>query len=158
MPTTDQDSTTSGAELSLGAPGVPFLTMGSAAKLEKTVSRDINDATTATGRVNLGTGKNSGELTAAAWTLLENKRRETGVPDAVKVAVLLRRANDKHFSAKVTLEADVDFKSGLEQKFVKMPLGDPVLFNLNITGKKPKKARSHGVETSVRSSCTACAR
>lgn len=146
VPTTDQESTTSGGELNLGASGVPFLQAGGTAKLEKTVSRDISDATTITGSINLGTGKNSGESTAAAWTLLENKRRETGVPDAVKVAVLLRRGDNKPFNAKVTLEADVDFKSGLEQKFMKMPLDDPVLFNPKMTGRKPKKARSYGVE------------
>ena len=77
---------------------------------------------------------------------MENKRRETGVPDTVKVAVLLRREDSKPFNAKVTLEADVDFKSKMEQKFSKVPLDDPVLFNPKMTGRKPKKGRSYGVE------------
>ena len=145
-PTTDQESTTRGGELNVGSTDVAPVTVGAAAKLEKTVSRDISDATTVTGSINLGTGKNSGESTVAAWNLLENKRRETGVPDELKVAVLLRREDNKPFNAIVTLEVDADFKSGLEQKFVKAPLDDPVLFNPTMTGSKPKKGRRYGVE------------
>lgn len=144
--TTDQESTTKGGQVNLGASGVPFLTAGGGANLERTVSKDISDATTVTGSINLGTGKNSGESTVAAWNMMENKRRETGVPDSVKVAILLRREDDKPFNAKVTLEADVDFMSKMEQKFMKLPLDDPVLFNPKLTGKKPKKGRSYGVE------------
>ncbi|KAM0256053.1 hypothetical protein ACHAQJ_005252 [Trichoderma viride] len=146
VPTVDNESTTRGADLNLGASGVPFLEAGGTLKFEKTITRDISDATTITGSINLGTGKNSGESTAAAWNLQENKRRQTGVPNSVKFAILLRREHSEPFNAKVTVEADVDFLSGLEKKFTKVPLDDPVLFNPRISGKRPKKGRSYNVQ------------
>ncbi|GJC81095.1 hypothetical protein ColLi_03933 [Colletotrichum liriopes] len=146
MPTTDQESTMRGGELNFGASGVPFLQAGGTAKLERTVSRELQDATTITGSINLGRSKNSGESTVAAWNLHGNKRRETGVPDSVKVAILLRREDAEPFNAMVTLEADMDFLSGLERKFSRVPLDDPVLFNPKLAGKKPKRGRSYGVQ------------
>ncbi|KAK4062379.1 hypothetical protein Trihar35433_9200 [Trichoderma harzianum] len=146
VPTVDSESITRGGELNLGASGVPFLEAGGTLKFEKTVNRDISDATTVTGSINLGTGKNSGESTVAVWNLQENKRRQTGVPDSVRVAILLRREDSKPFNAKVTLEADADFVTGLERKFSKVPLDDPVLFNPTLTGNKPKKGRSYNVQ------------
>ncbi|KKP06333.1 hypothetical protein THAR02_01578 [Trichoderma harzianum] len=146
VPTVDSESITRGGELNLGASGVPFLEAGGALKFEKTVNRDVSDATTVTGSINLGTGKNSGDSTVAVWNLQENKRRQTGVPDSVRVAILLRREDSKPFNAKVTLEADADFVTGLERKFSKVPLDDPVLFNPTLTGDKPKKGRSYNVQ------------
>lgn len=146
LPTTDQESITRSGQMNLGASGVPFIEAGGAALLEKTIDRDINDATTVTGSINIGSGKNSGEPTAAVWNLQENKRRETGVPDSVRVAILLRREDSTPFNANVTLEADVDLLSSLEQKFVKVPLDDPVLFNPRLTGKKPKNNSSYNAQ------------
>ncbi|KAL7905537.1 hypothetical protein GGI35DRAFT_461032 [Trichoderma velutinum] len=146
LPTVDNKSTTRVVDLNLGASGVPFLETGGTVKFEKTITRDISDATTVTGSINLGTGENSGESTVAAWNLQENKRRRTGVPDSVKVAILLRRVNNDPFKAKVSLEADADFITGLERKFSKVPLDDPVLFNPTLTGEKPKKGRSYNVQ------------
>lgn len=146
VPTMDQESTTRGGQLNLGASGVPFLEAGGIATLEKTVSRDITDATTITGSINLGTGMNSGESTAVAWNFQENKRRKTGVPDSVKVALLLRREDSDPFNAKVTLEADVDFLSGLERKFTRVLLDSPVLFNPKMTGRKPKRSRNYDAQ------------
>lgn len=147
MPTTDQESFTRTGQINLGASGVPFLELGGQATLEKTVSRDLSDATTISGSINLGTGRNSGDSTAAAWNLQENKRRETGVPDSVKVAILLRRENNEPFNARVTLEADVDFVTGLELKFTQVPLDDPVLFNPIKTGETPKRNRSYDAKS-----------
>ncbi|KAL7946912.1 hypothetical protein V8C42DRAFT_297802 [Trichoderma barbatum] len=146
VPTVDNESITRGGELNLGASGVPFLEAGGALKFEKTINRNVSDATTVTGSINLGTGKNSGESTVAVWNLQENKRRQTGVPDSVKVAILLRREDSKPFNAEVTLEADADFVTSLERKFSKVPLDDPVLFNPTLTEKKPKKGRSYDVQ------------
>ncbi|KAL7935739.1 hypothetical protein V8C35DRAFT_298131 [Trichoderma chlorosporum] len=145
-PTVDSKTTTRGGDLSLGASGVPFLVAGGTLKFEKTVDRDVTDATTVTGSINLGTGKNSGEPTVAVWNLQENKRRQTGVPDSVKAVILLRRENSDPFNARVTLEVDADFITGLERKFSKVPLDDPVLFNPTLLAKKPKKGRSYDVQ------------
>ncbi|KAK2041786.1 hypothetical protein LZ31DRAFT_556584 [Colletotrichum somersetense] len=144
--TIDQTSTTTGGEINVGAAGVPFLEAGVTGKMEKTVSRDVSGATTITGSINLGTGRNSGDSTVAVWNLQENRQRKGGVPDSVSVAVLLRREDNAPFTARVTLDADVDARSGLERKFMKVPLDDPVLFNPKMTGKRPKKGRKYGVE------------
>ncbi|KAM0419065.1 hypothetical protein ACHAPT_012004 [Fusarium lateritium] len=146
VPTTDSETITRGGELNLGASGVPFLEAGGTAKLEKTISRDVSDATTVSGSINLGRGRNSGESTVAVWNLQENKRRQTGVPDSVTTAVLLRRYDSEPFTARVELEADVDWVSGLARKFTGVPLDDPVLFNPQLAGKKPKRGRSYGAQ------------
>lgn len=146
MPTSDQVSTTRGGELSLGASGASVVTAGATAKLEQTRTRDVSHATTVTGSINLGTGRNRGDSTAAAWNLLENKDRKSGLPDSVKVAIMLRRADGEPFNAKVTLEAECDFMTSLQSKFCTVPLDDPVLFNPRFTGKRPKKGRNYGTE------------
>lgn len=139
MPTTDHVSTTRGGDLSLGASGIPLATANATVKLEKTTTRDISDATTVTGSINLGRGRNKGASTAAAWNLLENRARKSGVPDSLKVAILLRRADGGRFNAKVTMENECDFITGLQWNLRKVlgrvPLDDPVLFNPRFTGK-----------------------
>lgn len=151
VPTTDHEETVKGGELNLSAAGVPFVDTSVQAKLERTVTRDISDATTVTGSINLGRGKNSGISNCAAWNLLENKSRETGVPDSVQVAVLLRREDNELFDGKVTMDADVDLVTSIERVFnQKIPLDDPILFNPKLEQKtrsrKYEKARKHGTE------------
>ncbi|OBS20433.1 hypothetical protein FPOA_06803 [Fusarium poae] len=146
VPTTDSESTTRGGQLNLGLQGVPLVSAGGTASLEKTISRDVSDATTITGSINLGTGKNSGDSTVAFWNFQENSRRRSGVPDSVTTAIRLVRSDDEPFNAVVTLEAEVDWVTGLENKFTKIPLDDPILFNPKATGEKAKIGRSHGVE------------
>lgn len=104
-PTKDQESTTKGTELSLSAPGVPVVGASLAAKLEKSRTRDVSDATVIAGSMNLGTGKNKGDYTVAAWNLQENKRRNDGIPDSAKVAILLQRKNNEPFNGKVNVKA-----------------------------------------------------
>ncbi|KAI3588895.1 hypothetical protein IWW34DRAFT_877808 [Fusarium oxysporum f. sp. albedinis] len=146
VPTTDTETTTRSGQLNLGASGVPLLQAGASAGLEKTYSRDVKDATTVTGAINLGTGKNSGGSTVAVWNFQENERHKTGVPDSVTTAILLRRSCDERFTAVVTLEADVDWVTGLERKFARIPLDDPILFNPKGTGGPSKKGRSYGLK------------
>ncbi|KAG6357002.1 hypothetical protein INS49_014878 [Diaporthe citri] len=146
MSTTDQVSTTRGGDLNLGVSGASVASISATAKLEKTRSRDVSDSTKVIGSINLGTGRNKGDPTAAAWNLLENKHRKSGVPDSLTVAILLRRTDCELFNAKVTLEADCDFATGLRSKFKKVPLDDPVLFNSRLTGRKAKKGRHYGTE------------
>ncbi|KAF4457028.1 hypothetical protein F53441_943 [Fusarium austroafricanum] len=145
VPTTDSETFTTGGELNLGASGVPFVTAGGSAKLEKTITRDISDATTVTGGRRLSK-KNSGPYDVAVWNILENDRRKTGVPDSVTVAILLRREDSEPFDATVELEADVDWMTGLERKFLRLPLDDPILFNPQSIPKKKRKGRNHGAE------------
>ncbi|KAF5020074.1 hypothetical protein F66182_7916 [Fusarium sp. NRRL 66182] len=144
--TTDSESITKGGELNLGASGVPLLQAGGLAKLEKTVTRDIRDSTTIAGARRLPKGQNWGDYSVAVWNIQENKRHESGVPDSVTVAILLRRNDNEPFNALVELEADVDWVSGLESKFMRVPIDDPVLFNPRSTGYKSKRGRTHGAE------------
>ncbi|KAF5713778.1 ankyrin 1 [Fusarium mundagurra] len=146
LPTIDTETTTRSGQLNLGASGVPFLDAGATASLERSYSRDVSGATTITGSINIGTGKNSGESTVAVWNLQENERRKTGVPDSVTTAILVRRAGDERFNAEVTLQADVDWVTGWERRLSKIPLDDPILFNPRETGGPGKKGRSYGVK------------
>ncbi|VTT80701.1 unnamed protein product [Fusarium fujikuroi] len=146
VPTTDTETTTRSGQLNLGASGVPFLEAGASASLEKSYTRDVSGATTITGSINLGSGKNSGDSTVAAWNLQENERRKTGVPDSVTTAILVRRAGDERFNAEVTLQADVDWVTGWERRLSKIPLDDPILFNPRETGGSGKKGRSYGAK------------
>ncbi|ENH71718.1 hypothetical protein FOC1_g10003962 [Fusarium oxysporum f. sp. cubense race 1] len=146
VPTTDTETTTRSGQLNLGASGVPFLEAGASASLERSYSRDVNGATTVTGSINLGTGKNSGHSTVAVWNLQENERRKTGVPDSVTTAILVRRSGDECFNAEVTLQADADWVTGWERRFSKIPLDDPILFNPRETGGPSKKGRSYGAK------------
>lgn len=146
--TTDNESTTSGAELSVGAPAV--VNASAKASLARTLTRDVTGLTTITGFRRLGTKVNTGEYRVAGWNLMENKRHETGVPDSAKVAVLLRRVDGEHFNAKVTLEASYDFVTNVQQKYIKLkgerPLDDPVLFNPRATKVKPGMGREYDVQ------------
>lgn len=146
--TTDHEEIVSGSELSLGGAAASVLTATGSLKWQKTTTRDVSAATTVTGAINLGTGRNSGLETVARWRLLENAKRNTGVPDSLRVAVLLRRETDDPFNAIVTVEAKADFSTSLGGLFRKIPLDDPVLFNPRAERKVAKKneARSHGVE------------
>lgn len=142
--TTDEVSVTKGGELGLGASAIVEAT--AKANMTTTTTRHVGDAATVTGSINLGTGKNKGDSTVAAWNLLENKRHKTGVVRAVRVSVLLRRTGPGPFHAKVTLRADCGFATDLKQKLKKVLLDDPVLFDPRATDKKPKKGRHHGVK------------
>lgn len=113
--------------------------------LERTRTRDVFAATTVTGTRRLADGKNFGEPTAAAWTFLENDKRKTGVPDSVRVAILVRREDDEPFKATVSLEADADIATSFSRFFRKTPLDNPVLFNPKAEAKPGRKGRARGV-------------
>ncbi|KAI6380853.1 hypothetical protein MCOR25_001522 [Pyricularia grisea] len=148
MTTTDHEEIVKGSELSLGGSAASVLTATGSLKMQKTTTRDISDATTVTGTTNLGTGRNSGLETVARWRLLENAKQKTGVPDSVRVAVLVRRETDDPFNAVVTIEAEADLATNFGSLFRKVPLDDPVLFNPKAErkGSKKNEARSRGVE------------
>lgn len=151
VPTTDHEEIVKGGGLNLGAPGAQLIDASVQANYERTVSRDTSDATTVTGSINLGQGKSSGISSCAAWNILENKRRGTGVPESIQVAVLVKRLDNEVFNSKITMEADVDLITRIEHLFNrKVPLDDPILFNPNLEPKtestKYDKARRHGRE------------
>lgn len=146
-PTKDQESTTKGTELNLSAPGVPIIGASLTAKLERAKTRDISDATIIAGSMNLGTGKNKGDYTVAAWNLQENKHRKNGIPDSAKVAILLQRKNSEPFTAKVNVKATCDLLTRLQDSFRSIPLDDPILFDPKEDGKSPRKGRIYGAKS-----------
>lgn len=148
--TTDQEQIVKGGDLSLGS-GVSVITAAGSIKREKTTTRDVSYSTRVTGSINLGRGRNSGRRTVARWRLLENENRRTGVPDSMRVAVVLSRTTDDPFNAVVTIEAKADlataFSSSVSSLFKQPPLDDPVLFNPKADLQRlAKKGRSIGVE------------
>lgn len=148
--TTDHKQVVKGGDLSFGS-GVSVVTAAGSIKREETTTRDVSHATTVTGSINLGRGRNSGRRTVARWRLLENEKRRTGVPDSVRVAVVLSRTTDDPFNAVVTIEAKADlvtaFSSSVSSLFRQLQLDDPVLFNPTSDFERlAKKGRSIGVE------------
>jgi hypothetical protein len=152
VPTTDHKETERNGELKIGAPAVLPVDISATASLKQTISRDISDATTITGSINLGEGRNSGTSNCAAWNILENATRETGLPDSVQVVVVLSRKDNERFNGKITLDAVADFTTSLSEKLRnrQVPLDDPVLFNPALDPstkmKTFEKARKHGTK------------
>ncbi|ROV96754.1 hypothetical protein VSDG_05533 [Cytospora chrysosperma] len=150
MPTQDTEALKKGSEVNLGVSAASFVNATGKVTLEKTTTRDVTSATTVTGAMNLGTGANCGAYTAAVWTLLENEKRSSGVPDSVRVAVLIRREDNEPFIAVVTLEAEADVATSLKKFFRTTPLDDPVLFNPKAQLKHDKYMKLKGRQCGVR--------
>ncbi|OAA57930.1 hypothetical protein SPI_06815 [Niveomyces insectorum RCEF 264] len=129
VPTEDREKLSAGGKVKAGVSGVPFVDLGAEVSLRKTWSKDISDATTVTGGTHLGENIDAGAPTACGWTLLENKKRQTGLPDSLTVAVLVTRTNDKPFHAMVNLEARGNIRTEMDWMLNKIPVDDPVLFN-----------------------------
>lgn len=141
--TTDHEEIVKKSELSLAGSAASVLKATGCMKMQKTSTRDVSDATTVTGTTNLGTGRNSGLETVARWRLLENARHKTGLPDSVRVAVLVRRETDDPFNAIVTIEAEADMATNFSSLFRKVPLDN--------LGSLQSQGRAEGVEEKRRS-------
>jgi hypothetical protein len=132
VPTTQHEERKRDASLTLGG-AAPVGGVSATGKVgwEKTVKRDTSDQTTVTGSIDLK-GRNWGPSNCASWTLLENKTTKTGVPAAMRTAVLLKRKDESLFQCVVSIDARVDFKSTVERVFGgkgREPKDDPVLFD-----------------------------
>lgn len=128
-PTVDHEEILTGGNMSLGASGAHGIEAGGEIKREKTVSRDLSTATRISGEMRKATGKTSGPWTCALWSLLENGKRESGVPDALRVALLLERPTDERFKAEVLIDVKTDLIGGIRNWGRKVPLDDPLLFD-----------------------------
>jgi hypothetical protein len=124
--TTQQEQVTVGGGVKVGAGSI--VTASVKGKWERSVTRDTNDATTVVGSIDL-LGRNYGQPNCASWTLLENATTHTGVPASMRVAVLLKRINEKPFQCVVKMNVKADFKSSLIALVGSKPVDDPVLFN-----------------------------
>jgi hypothetical protein len=128
--TTDSEEIKQKLDVNLALSAVPFLTPSIVGSFERSKKRDNRDATTVSGNISLAPGVNSGPRNCAGWTLLENATRGSGLPDSLRVAVLVRR-QDRHskFQGMVRMGCHADFKTGLGWFFGSCPIDDPVLFN-----------------------------
>ncbi|KAH6636218.1 hypothetical protein F5144DRAFT_600981 [Chaetomium tenue] len=115
VPTTDPEEIKHALNVDLALSGVPFLTPSIGGSFERSKRRDNPDATTVSGNISLAPGVNSGPRSCAGWTLLENATRKSGLPDSLRVAVVVKRV-DRHSKFKGMF-------------FGSFPIDDPVLFN-----------------------------
>ncbi|KAJ5637414.1 hypothetical protein N7490_007293 [Penicillium lividum] len=148
VPTTGHEEKTSAVEGTIGTSGTGPVSASLTAKLEKLRIRDISDAMTVSGSIELSDDINSGECNCAAWTLLENQTRKTGVPASLRTGILLKRENDAIFHGMVKISCVADWKTRFESMFGRIPIDDPVLFNpgLELTrSQKEKKYNSDGL-------------
>ncbi|KUI59877.1 hypothetical protein VP1G_07121 [Cytospora mali] len=142
MPTKDHEEDTAGSELSLGTSQV--VEASGKVNWSKTRSREVSGATIVSGARNLATGKDNGPYAIASWVFIENEKRQSGVPDSVRVALLVRRENDEPFNAEVKLSVNADLASNVGQFLKKNPVDDPILFNPKAAVKNAK-GRTTGV-------------
>ena len=74
---------------------------------KKVVSEERSFATTVSGSIDLE-GFSYGSANCASWSLLENERREAGIPSHLQVAVLLRREDDEPFTCTLDVKSRFD--------------------------------------------------
>jgi hypothetical protein len=130
VPTTDPEEIKVALNAELAITAVPVVTPSIGGSFERSKTRDNPDATTVSGNISLAPGVNSGPRTCAGWTLLENATRKTGLPDTLRVAVLVRRQDQlAPFKAMVRMSSHADFKTGMGWFFGSFPIDDPVLLN-----------------------------
>jgi hypothetical protein len=125
--TTQTEVTTVGGDAHLGG-GAAGAEAGATLKREKVVTKDMTYATTVTGSIDLR-GRNYGLPNCASWTLLENPETKTGVPAAMKAAVLLKRRDEENFECTVSVKAKADWRTSIEWLVGSNPPDDPVLFD-----------------------------
>lgn len=127
-PSTQDETRTVGGGLSVGAPDA-VANVGGELKFEKTAQRQTSDAAQVVGST-WGDADHGKEFTAR-WRLMENETTKTGVPTFLRCAMVLARPSNAIFEAKITIKANLDWKSAAKEAFNfwgKNPVDDPVLF------------------------------
>lgn len=124
--TSQTETKTSSTDLSAGADSFGAQ-IGVGHKWEKTVNREITDATRIIGSMDLKK-RNYGKPNTASWTLLENASAETGVPAHLRVAILLRH-EETEFQCQYQIKSRVDLVSKMGALFRSIPKDDPILYD-----------------------------
>ncbi|KAI1124133.1 hypothetical protein F5Y10DRAFT_280401 [Nemania abortiva] len=127
-PTTQSESSTLSANIGLSPGTLSVAALNAGINYDRNVTRDMTYATKVTGATALR-GRNFGPPNSASWTLLENPATKTGVPVAMKAAVLLKRQDEEQFQCIAMIKAHADWRSSLESVFGSTPPDDPVLFD-----------------------------
>lgn len=108
--------------------GVAGVELGGELKAGQTVEREVEDATTLRGSIDL-VGRNWGPKNAVSWTLLENQSTKTGVIRKMQSAVLLKRRDMSHFKASVTIKITADTVTNISSIFTRDPEDEDVWYN-----------------------------
>ncbi|KAI1747318.1 hypothetical protein F4782DRAFT_543611 [Xylaria castorea] len=127
-PTTQSESFGFSANLGLSPVPAPAPTLSASINYDQNITRDMTYAATVVGATALR-GRNFGGPNSASWALLENPETKTGVPVALKAAILLNREDEEIFQCVIAIKARADWRSSLESVFGSTPLDDPVLFD-----------------------------
>ncbi|SPO04698.1 uncharacterized protein DNG_07383 [Cephalotrichum gorgonifer] len=127
LPSTQDESTTSGGGLEAGA-GPMGVNIGGSVKWEKTVTRTTGDDARVGGYI---FSDDYGRGVGASWDLYENKSVKSGVPSFLRCAILLDRGDDAEgeFECRVRIKAEADWKTEMGRLFGSTPGDDPLLFD-----------------------------
>ncbi|KAI1387301.1 uncharacterized protein F4822DRAFT_279017 [Hypoxylon trugodes] len=142
MPTTQSESVTRGAEVSLGASYFADLSIGG--KWEKTVDSVSSDAISVNGGMHLV--NNIPPYRRVKWTLLENETQKSGIPASLTVAVLVSREDQEKFYCGLGFTCKTDKKTAAQSFFKKIPKDDPIIFQPDPRekGKRPHRNILYG--------------
>jgi len=128
-PTSKEQSTTTGTEVSAGLGTLCPIDVGSGFTWSRSVNLTIKDTASVVGSIDT-IGRIWGKKNGASWTLDENKMSKSGVPSLLKAAVLLlRESDDGPFKCEFSITAKADWKTDLQSLFGKTPPDDPVIFD-----------------------------
>jgi hypothetical protein len=125
--TTQTEATTFESDLHIGG-GMTGADAGGKVKYGRNVTREMSYATTVVGSIDLR-GRNYGQPNSASWTLIENPETKSGVPIAMKTAILLKRRDEGEFQCVVTLKAKADWRTNMEWLVGTTKPDDPVLID-----------------------------
>lgn len=123
LPTEDEEDIKEALKMKLGLSGVPHLNASISGKFERSRKKHKSDAATISGNISLPPGVNSGKRNCADWTLLENDSRKSGLPDSLRVAILLKRLDQKPFQGVVRMSCRADFTTELGLVFWQISTG-----------------------------------
>ena len=127
-PSKQREKSGTSVDLKIGGGVAAGPSASAGVKWDNEVERHMTYATTVSGATALRR-RNWGESNCASWSLLENSATKTGVPVAMKAAILLKRPDEEKFQCFVTINARADWRSSLESVFGSTPPDDPVLFD-----------------------------
>ncbi|KAK4205445.1 hypothetical protein QBC40DRAFT_189771 [Triangularia verruculosa] len=135
-PTTQSEANTLSGNFGISAAATPVPNLRAGLSFDKTITREMTHAAAVIGAKSLR-GRNFGQPNTASWTLLENPATKTGVPIAMRAAILLARHDEEMFQCVITIKARADWRTSLESVFGSTPPDDPVLFDPSIESKNP---------------------
>ncbi|KAF1964245.1 hypothetical protein BU23DRAFT_585668 [Bimuria novae-zelandiae CBS 107.79] len=142
LPTTQEESTTKGGEITVGVDQVA--SVGTTGKWEKTVTKTTSHAITLTGGKRLVNNRPPNRL--ATWTLSEDPSHHAGIPASLRVAVVVSREDRELFFCNLGLTCKTDWTTAAKSLFKRIPKDDPIIFQPNpeYKGTRPNKNVQYG--------------